>query len=187
MRGRGYRERPGGGLWQGDVRPRSGLYEANVQFESGLQTYKVASGDFSIEFADAEKPTPLETERTLVPAPGPGTEGTVDAPSTGCYSFVMDANDITAPTLVVSLLEVGDPIDVLAIRRDYENAASVVVVVNNEDEEVDLSALGGGGIPVDFADGAVIEIAGAQTDLSVSGGLLIGTMPARSSYLVSDQ
>jgi streptogramin lyase len=175
---------PGGDAF---VNQGGGIYEANVQFESGIQSYKVASGDFSIEFADAEKPTPLETERTLVPAPGPGTEGTVDAPSTGCYSFSMDANDVTAPTLVVSLLEIGDPTDVMAIRRDYENAASVVVVVNNEDEEVDLSTLGAGGIPVGFADGAVIEITGADTDLSVSGGLLIGTMPARSSYLVSDQ
>ena len=52
---------------------------------------------------------------------------------------------------------------------------------------VDLSTLGAGGIPVGFADGAVIEITGAETDLSVSGGLLIGNMPARSSYLVSDQ
>ena len=66
-------------------------------------------------------------------------------------------------------------------------AASGVVGVNNEDEEVDLSTLGAGGIPVGFADGAVIEITGAETDLSVSGGLLIGNMPARSSYLVSDQ
>ena len=99
----------------------------------------------------------------------------------------MDANDVEAPTLTISLLETGDPTDVMAIQRDYENAASVVVVVNNEDEEVDLATLGGGGVPVDFADGPVIEITGAETELSVSGGLLIGIMPPRSSYLVSDQ
>jgi hypothetical protein len=164
-----------------------GIYRAQIQLPADSQGYKVAAGDWSVEFADSEKPTPLDTEVTMVPASGPGTDGAVEAGVGGCYTWTMDANDTEAPTLTISLLEVGDPTDVMAIQRDYENEASVVVIVNNEDEEVDLSTLGGGGIPVDFADGAVVEITGAENDLAVSGGALIGTMPARSSYLVSDQ
>jgi hypothetical protein len=69
-----------------------------------------------------------------------------------------------------------------------DGEASVVAVTNNEDEDVDLSTLPGGGIPVDgLAGGAVVEITGAETDLSVAGGVLTGTVPARTTYLVSDQ
>ena len=175
---------PGGDSF---VNQGGGAYEANVQLPAGSSDYKVAAGDWSFEFADPEKPTPLDTEVTMVPAPGQGTQGSIEAAAGGCYSFKMDATDTDAPTLTVSLLEIGDPTDVLAIQRDYQNAASVVVVINNENTEVDLTTLGGGGIPVPFADGAVVEITGADNDLLVSGGLLQGTVPARSSYLVSDQ
>ena len=81
----------------------------------------------------------------------------------------------------------GEPTDVLAVRRALDGTAFVVLVVNDEDEVVDLSTLGGGGIPMDFADRAVVEITGTDAGLMVSGGLLQGTMPARSSYLISDQ
>ncbi|MDH4031873.1 MAG: hypothetical protein OEU49_13555, partial [Chromatiales bacterium] len=166
-----------------------GIYQANVLLSSGTEGYKVAAGDWSIELADENRPdpTPLDTEVLLESAVGPGEEGNIDVADDGCYSFTMNANDAAAPKLTISFLGAFDVIDVMAIQRDMEGAASVVVVVNNEGEEVDLTTLGGGGIPVPFADGPVVEITGADNDLVVSGGVLQGTVPARSSLLVSDQ
>ena len=167
-----------------------GVYEARVTLGAGDERYKVAAGDWSVEFAliEAESGnTPLDTEVTMVPASGAGTEGQVSTAEAGCYSWRMDANDPAAPTLTISQLAGGAPTDVLAFQRDLEGAPSVVVVLNNEDTDVDLGTLGSGGIPVTLADGAVTELTGAETDLAVAGGLLTGTIPARSTLLVSDQ
>ena len=99
----------------------------------------------------------------------------------------INAADPAAPTLTISQDSAGSPTDVLAFQRDLEGAPSVVVVVNNEDDPVDLSGLGAGGIPVTLADGAVTEITGLETNLAVAGGVLTGTVPARSTLLVSDR
>ena len=104
----------------------------------------------------------------------------------GCYAWTMDAADTDAPTLEVSQLFAGTGTDVLAFQRDLAGESSVVVVLNNEDNDVELSSLNGGlSVGGTFADGAVIEITGADNNLSVAGGRLIGTVPARTTYLVS--
>jgi pullulanase len=167
-----------------------GVYEARVTLGSGDERYKVAAGDWSVEFAYIEAEsgnTPLDAEVVLVPASGQGTEGQIAVAEAGCYLWRMNAADPAAPTLTISQDSAGSPTDVLAFQRDLEGAPSVVVVVNNEDDPVDLSGLGAGGIPVTLADGAVTEITGLETDLAVAGGVLTGTVPARSTLLVSDR
>jgi hypothetical protein len=62
----------------------------------------------------------------------------------------------------------------------------VVLVMNMGDGEADLGVLGGisvGGL----MDGPAVEITGAMTDLVISGGVLTGTVPARTAYLISDR
>ncbi|GHF45030.1 glycosidase [Deinococcus metalli] len=63
----------------------------------------------------------------------------------------------------------------------------VVFVVNNGDTAVDLSTLSGGGIPLlgTFTSSALTEITGRSSDLSVSGGKLVGTVPARTALAVT--
>jgi hypothetical protein len=166
------------------------LYEARVTLGSGDERYKVAAGDWSVEFAYIEAEsgnTPLDTEVVLVPASGQGTEGQISVAEAGCYLWRMNAADPAAPTLTISQDSAGSPVDVLAFQRDLEGAPSVVVVVNNEDDPVDLASLGAGGVPVTLQDGAVTEITGVETDLAVAGGLLTGTVPARTTLLVSDR
>ncbi len=166
------------------------VYEAKVTLGAGDQRYKVAAADWSVEFAYVEADsgvTPLDTEVTMASAAGQGTEGQVNIAEGGCYLWRMNAADPAAPTLTISQDSAGSPTDVLAFQRDLEGSPSVVVVVNNEDTDVDLATLGSGGVPVTLADGAVTEITGADTDLAVAGGLLTGTMPARTTLLVSDQ
>jgi len=165
-----------------------GLYEARVPLGADTWGYKVAAGDWSVELAYRDGETALDTEVTLVSAAGPGAEGAVTVSEAGCYSWTMDANDVAAPRLTISQLFAGSPTDVLALRRQLDGAVPVVIVLNNEDDPVDLGTLGSGGIPVGagFADGPVTEITGADAGLSVAGGLLQGTVPARTTYLVID-
>jgi len=63
----------------------------------------------------------------------------------------------------------------------------VVVVINNGDTPVDLATLSGGGIPLlgTFSGAALTEITGRASNLSVSGGKLVGTIPPRSALAVS--
>lgn len=82
----------------------------------------------------------------------------------------------------------GAPI--FAYRRivtDGQGGQPVVVVINNGDTPVDLSTLSGGGIPLlgTFSGTALTEITGRTSDLSVSGGQLVGTVPARSALAVT--
>jgi hypothetical protein len=167
------------------------LYEARVNLGVGDQRYKVASADYSSQWALIETDdgnTPLDTEVTMADADGIGTEGQLAIEEAGCYAWTMDASDTSAPTLTVSLAFAGFGADLLAFQRTMDGEASVVTLVNNDDEPVDLASLDGGGIPVDgLAAGAAVEVTGAETDLEVVGGRLIGTVPPRTTYLVSDQ
>lgn len=79
---------------------------------------------------------------------------------------------------------------ILAYRRvvtDGKGGQPVVVVMNNGDTPVDLSTLSGGGIPLlgTFGGTALTEITGRASNLSVSGGKLVGTVPARSALAVT--
>ncbi|MGD8977633.1 MAG: hypothetical protein PVG91_08510, partial [Gammaproteobacteria bacterium] len=159
------------------------IYEARVGMGVDTFGYKIAAADWSVERSYNDGETPLDTEVTLAVPTG---DGSITIAEAGCYTWTMDATDPAAPTLVVSQLFAGSGTDVLAIQRDLDGEASVVVVLNNQDSDVDLSSLEGG-LPVGdtFADGPVIEITGADNDLNVAGGRLIGTVPARTTYLVS--
>lgn len=84
----------------------------------------------------------------------------------------------------------GAPI--LAYRRVISgvNGAAgqpVVFVVNGGDTDVDLSALSGGGIPLlgTFTGATLTEVTGRTHTLSVSGGKLVGRVPARSVLAVT--
>jgi hypothetical protein len=166
------------------------VYEARVSLASGDQTYKVAAADWSSEWAliaADSGATPLDTEVTMVTASGPGTEGSISIAETGCYTFTMNAGDTSAPTLTVSQLFAGTGPDVLAFRRDLDGEATVIAIINNDDEPVDLAGLDGG-IPAEgLTAGAAVEITGAETDLQIAGGRLTGTVPPRTTYLVSDR
>ncbi|MGB5591388.1 MAG: hypothetical protein WBN31_10625, partial [Gammaproteobacteria bacterium] len=159
------------------------IYEARVSLGADTFEYKIASADWSVERSYNDGVTPLDTEVSLGVPAGNGSITIADA---GCYAWTMDATDTNAPLLEVSQLFSGSGTDVLAFERALAGEDSVVVVLNNEDDDVDLSSLNGG-IPVgdSFADGAVLEITGADNNLSVAGGRLIGTVPARTTYLLS--
>jgi hypothetical protein len=120
----------------------------------------------------------------------PAANGQITITEDGCYGWTMDASDTDSPALTVTQLYAGTPTDVLAFSRTLAGEATVVVVLNNDDEDVDLSTLPGGGIPLNgaFADGAqLVEITGEAHGLSAAGGNLVGTIPARTTYLFSDQ
>ena len=122
----------------------------------------------------------------MADAAGEDTNGALTIAESGCYALTMDAGDTSAPTLTVTQLFTGALTDVMAFERSMDGEASVVAVTNNEDDAVDLAELGG--ISVDgLADGDVVEITGVDTDLTVAGGVLTGTVPARTTYLVSDK
>ncbi|PTA68367.1 alpha-amylase family glycosyl hydrolase [Deinococcus arcticus] len=81
---------------------------------------------------------------------------------------------------------------VLAYRRVLsgvtgQSGQPVVFVVNGGDTPVDLSSLSGGGIPLlgTFAGTALTEVTGRTHSLSVSGGKLVGSVPARSVLAVT--
>ncbi len=159
------------------------IYEARVSLGADTFEYKIAAADWSVERSYNGGVTPLDSEVTLGVPDGNGSITTAEA---GCYAWTMDATDTDAPTLVVSQLFAGTGTDVLAFQRDLADENSVVVVLNNEDNDVELSSLNGGlSVGGTFADGGVIEITGADNNLSVAGGRLIGTVPARTTYLVS--
>lgn len=76
---------------------------------------------------------------------------------------------------------------VYAFRRVVSGAKPVVAVLNNGGADLDLSSLPGGGIPLlgTFGAGALNELTGRGSTLSVQGGLLVGTVPARTLLMVS--
>jgi hypothetical protein len=63
---------------------------------------------------------------------------------------------------------------------------SIVVVVNNQRSAVDLGTLAGGGVPVSglLDDGAVTDLTGSGTSLTVSGGRLRGVVPALAAVVL---
>ncbi len=74
-----------------------------------------------------------------------------------------------------------------AFRRVGTSAAGgapVVVVMNGSNAAIDLSSLGGLPLLGTFS-GPVKEITGRSSTLSVSGGKLVGSVPARSALIVS--
>lgn len=84
----------------------------------------------------------------------------------------------------------GAPI--LAYRRVVSGVSGaagqpVVFVVNGGDSAVDLSTLSGGGIGLlgTFSGGALTEITGRASNLSIQDGKLVGTIPARSVLAVT--
>jgi uncharacterized repeat protein (TIGR01451 family) len=165
----------------------NGVYEARVLMTAASHEYKVAAGDWSIERAYTDGETPLDTTVTMTT---PAANGQITITEDGCYGWTMDASDTDSPALTVTQLYAGTPTDVLAFSRTLAGEATVVVVLNNDDEDVDLSTLPGGGIPLNgaFADGAqLVEITGEAHGLSAAGGNLVGTIPARTTYLFSDQ
>ena len=78
----------------------------------------------------------------------------------------------------------GAPI--YAFRRVLTNEKPVVAVMNNGASALDLSTLPGGGIPLlgTFGAGVLTELTG-RASLSVSGGKLVGTVPARTLLMLS--
>jgi len=146
----------------------------------GELQYKIASADYSVERVVIGGPTRIDTRQLLGI---PSGNGIITPEVAGCYEWTME---VAEPDL--AYLTVTGPIfssDIFVLRRDLEGEASVVLVYNSGDA-ADLADFGG--IPVDgLADGAPVEITGAQHDLVISGGRLSGTVPARTAYLISDR
>jgi glycosidase len=155
--------------------------EALVALPVGSHDYKIASEDWSVERAVIGAPTLLGVSQLIGVPAGNGSISIADA---GCYRWTLD----TADPEVAMLMVTAEPAagDVLALRRDLDGAASVILVLNNGDAPADLGALGG----IDaagFNDGAAIELTGRAHGLSFAGGRLIGNVPARTAYIVSDR
>lgn len=77
---------------------------------------------------------------------------------------------------------------VLAFRRTLAGEPSVVTVMNNADERVDLRNLNAGGIPLlgTFASGvSLTEVSGVEVDVTISDGLLVGSLPPRSAVALA--
>ena len=144
-------------------------------------SYKIASADYGVERVVLGGPTLLDTSQLIGL---PSGNGTLTVEEAGCYEWTIDVTDPEVAYLTVS--KSADGSDVFALRRDLEGAASVVLVMNMGDGPADLGSLGG--IPVaGLADGPAVELTGAANDLAIAGGVLTGTVPARTAYLVSDR
>ncbi len=158
-----------------------GVLLAKVGLPAGDHEYKIASADWSVERVVLGGPTLLDTSQ-LVGIPS--GNGTIAITEGGCYDWTLDVADPEVAYLTVS--KSMDASDVFVLRRDLAGAASVVLVLNMGDGAADLASLGGiavGGL----ADGPAVEVTGATTDLVISGGMLTGTVPARTAYLISDR
>jgi glycosidase len=155
--------------------------EALVALPAGTHAYKIASADWSVERAVIGVPTLLNASQ-LVGIPS--GNGSISISNPGCYRWTLDTTDPQVAMLVVSPESVGG--DVFAMRRDLDGAASVILVLNNGDSPADLAALGGIEA-AGFTDGSVTELTGRAHGLSFAGGRLIGTVPARTAYVVSDR
>ena len=169
-------------------------YEAAAQLAAGRTEFKVAAADWTPEFSNTTQDTVLATPVTLTANSGAGTNSRLDVGTAGCYAFALDASSTTAPVLTVTARDTGgaEP-DVFAFARTLAGAPGVVYVVNNQRTAVDLAATGGGGVDVAgiLPDGAaLLEITGnaaAAGALRVTGGRLVGTLPALTAVaLASD-
>jgi glycosidase len=155
--------------------------EALVALPAGEHVYKIASADWSVERAVIGVPTLLDTSQLIgIPA----GNGSIAISNPGCYRWTLDTADPEVAMLVVSAEPASG--DVFAMRRDLDGAASVLLVLNNGDAAADLAALGGIEA-AGFTDGAAIELTDRPHGLSFAGGRLIGTVPPRTAYIVSDR
>lgn len=163
-------------------------YEAAAALAGGRHEFKVAAADWSPEFASIEQDTVPGVPITMAAASGTGSNSRIDITTADCYMFALDATSSSNPVLTVSPRGAAgiDP-DVFVFARTMPGDKSVIVALNNEGSVVDLSALGGGGIDVQglIADGPVVEITGAVSDLRVSGGRLRGILPALTAFGVA--
>jgi glycosidase len=155
--------------------------EALVALPVGTHDYKIASADWSVERAVIGVPTLFDTPQLIGIPTG---NGSIEVTNPGCYRWTLETTDPDVAFLTVSAEPAAG--DVFALRRDLEGAASVILVLNNGDAGADLSALGGIEA-AGFADGAAVELTGRDHGLSFSGGRLIGNVPARTAYIVSDR
>jgi glycosidase len=155
--------------------------EALVALPLGNQAYKIASEDWSVERAVVGLPTLLNTPQLIGI---PSGNGSISITTAGCYRWTIDTTDPDVATLVVSEEPAGG--DVFALRRDLDGAASVILVLNNGDAPADLGALGGIEA-TGLVDGPAVEISGRAHDLVIAGGRLLGTIPPRTAYMVSDR
>jgi glycosidase len=163
-------------------------YQAMTEIGAGNQEFKIAAADWSVEFANVDEPTRLGVPITLSTASGAGTNSRISIPLPGCYAFDLDANNRVRPVLTVSSQSAagGDP-DVFVFARSLADAAPIIVIVNNENNNVDMSALADGGINVSglFDDGPLTELTGAGQNLEVADGRLLGLMPALTVFALT--
>jgi hypothetical protein len=162
-------------------------YEAAAELPVGRHEFKVAASDWTPEFTRIDQDTVLGVPITLASASGAGSNSHIDIATAGCYTFALNAASPSNPVLTVTARSVGLEPDVLAFARTMSNEKNVVVVLNNQRAAVDLATLAGGGIDVQglIADGALVEITGACHNLQVSGGRLLGAVPALTALGVA--
>lgn len=163
-------------------------YETAVPLDGGRHEFKVAAADWTPEFARIDQDTVVGVPITLAAATGAGSNSRIDIATADCYTFALNATSTANPVLTVSPRGAPgiDP-DLFVFARTLSGEKSVVVVLNNQRTAVDLSMLAGGGIDVQglIADGAVLEITGAVSDLRVSGSRLRGVVPALTALGVA--
>ncbi len=165
-------------------------YEAAFALTAGAHQFKIAAADWTPEFSNPDRDTVVGAPITLRTAVGTTTNSRISIATAGCYAFALNATNTASPVLTVSARATGvaDP-DVFAFARTLAGQRSVIVVVNNEESVVDLGDLPGGGIDVQgvVANGAVVEITGATgLDLQVTGGRLVGQVPALTAVAVAN-
>lgn len=155
-----------------------GQYQAAAWITEGQHEFKVAAADWDPEFASTDVDTQLDVSVTLAASPGAGNNSRIRITASGCHHFALNAVSPVSPVLTVTRSSVTEDPDLLVLARTGEGQQPVLVVVNNQREPVDLTALEGGvevrGL---LPDGALEEVSGASHDLSIIGGRLQGRVP----------
>ncbi|HET9694698.1 MAG TPA: alpha-amylase family glycosyl hydrolase [Steroidobacteraceae bacterium] len=167
-------------------------YAAVAQLPAGRTEFKVAAADWTPEFSNTAQDTLLATPITLTTNTGAGTNSRLSVATAGCYEFALNASSTTSPVLTVAARDAGTAgLDVFAFARTLTGAHSVVYVVNNQRTAVDLGGLAGGGVDVAGIfpdDAALTEITGnaaAANALRVTGGRLVGALPALTAVVIA--
>jgi glycosidase len=162
-------------------------YEAAVTLGAATHQFKIAAADWAPEFTNASQTVVVGAPVTLGAQPGTNSNARLAIAAPGCYAFALNGTNLASPVLTVTGPAAGgsDP-DVFSYARTLSGERSIVVVVNNQRVAVDLGTLAGGGVPVSglLADGAVTDLTGSGTGLTVSGGRLRGVMPALSAVVL---
>jgi hypothetical protein len=118
---------------------------------------------------------------------GGAANATLSIAQGGCYRWEINAATPSAPTVRVT--RKGDATELFAFVREMPGQLPVVVVVNNSAAAVDLASLPGGGVPVTGLLGngvSLVEVSGQTlSGFSVTGGRLVGTVPARAMRAVA--